>query len=376
MDWAQWNTAAAARPWSVGIEEESMLLEPRGWTLVPCIDEVLAGLPPNLVGHASAETHACVVELATRPHRTVGEAIAELRGLRRELAGSLARRNLRSAVAGTHPTVMWSNVEVSPDPRHRHIDDSMQALARREPTFALHVHVGVPDPVRAVRALDGLREYLPLLLALAANSPYWQGRDTGLASVRIPIFSMFPRSGIARPFGDYRGWVGAVDAMIRGGAIPDPTYLWWDARLQPRFGTVEVRVMDAQTRLEDTAALAALVQSLVRLHAQGTRRLGGLTPEALAEDRFLAARDGIDAEFVGAFRGRRPRAADRLAGVLEACRPVADSLGCLAELESATELAESPGHARQRAMAADRGLDGLVAALSDEYVPVLRGALA
>ena len=187
---------------------------------------------------------------------------------------------------------------------------------------------------------------------------------------------MFPRSGIPRAFGDYRNWVAAVDAMVRGGAIPDPSFLWWDARLQPRFGTVEVRVMDAQTRVEDTAALVALVQSLVRLHAEGTRRLGVVTPEALAEDRFLAARDGIDAEFVNGFRGRRPRAADRLAGVLEACRPVADALGCLAELESAAELAESPGHARQRVRAADRGLVGLVAALSDEYAPALRSALA
>jgi glutamate---cysteine ligase / carboxylate-amine ligase len=367
VDWAEWNPAVAVRPWTVGIEEESMLLEPGGWSLVPCIGDVLAGLPPSLFGHASAETHACVVELATRPHRTVAEAIAELRGLRGELARALADRGLRSAVAGTHPTVVWSDVEISPDPRYRHIDDSMRALAHREPTFALHVHVGVPDPVRAVRALDGIREYLPLLLALAANSPYWQGRDTGLASTRIPIFSMFPRVGIARPFGDYRNWVAAVDALVRGGAIPDPSFLWWDARLQPRLGTVEVRVMDAQTRVEDTAALAALVQSLVRFHAEGARRLGGLTPEALAEDRFLAARDGMAAEFVGGFRGRRPSAAERLAGVLDACAPVAGALGCLAELESAAELAESPGHARQRATVAARGLDALVPALSEDY---------
>jgi carboxylate-amine ligase len=126
--------------------------------------------------------------------------------------------------------------------------------------------------------------------------------------------------------------------------------------------------MDAQTSREDTAALAALVQSLVRLHAERTRRLdAGLTPEALAEDRFLAARDGMDAEFVGGFRGRRPQASERLAGVLAACAPVADALGCLAELESAAELAESPGHARQRATVAEGGLDALVPSLSAEY---------
>jgi len=275
-------------------------------------------------------------------------------------------------VAGTHPTVVWHDVEISPDPRYERIDDSMRALAHREPTFALHVHVGVPDPVRAVRALDGIREYLPLLLALSANSPYWQGRDTGLASSRIPIFSMFPRSGIARPFGDYRNWVAAVDAMVRGDAIPDPSFLWWDARLQPRLGTVEVRVMDAQTSLEDTAALAALVQCLVRLEATEGFSHGGWreAPEALAENRFIAARDGMAAYFVDPPHDRMVPALGRLAMVIEACWPHAVALGCERELGTVAALAGDWGAARQRAIAGGPGgLRGLVAALQRDFSP-------
>ena len=144
----------------------------------------------------------------------------------------------------------------------------MRELARREPTFGLHVHVAVPEPDAALRALNAVRAHLPVLLALSANSPYWQGRDSGLASARTPIFQAFPRTGPPRAFRDYAEYVEAIDVLMRCDAIPEPTFLWWDARLQPRFGTLEVRIMDAQTRVADTAAIAALVQCLVKLEAE------------------------------------------------------------------------------------------------------------
>ena len=166
----------------------------------------------------------------------------------------------------------------------------MRELARREPTFALHVHVAVPDPESAVRALRGLRVHVPLLLALAANSPFWQGRDTGLAAARVPIFGTFPRVGIPRPFDDYAEYVEAIDVLLRCGAFPEPTFLWWDVRLQPRLGTIEVRIMDAQTRAADNAALAALVQCAVRLEATEGYADEAIAcrPEVLDENRFLA----------------------------------------------------------------------------------------
>jgi carboxylate-amine ligase len=365
--WARWNTIGAERPWTVGLEEEVMLLEPREWTLANRIDDVLAALPATLAGRASAETHACAVELATHPHRDVRAAVAELGDLRRQLGRALDGLGLRAAVAGTHPSALWIGVASTSGPRYRRVHASMRELARREPTFALHVHVAVPDGETAVRVLDGLRGELPLLLGLSANSPFWQGRDTGLASARTPIFSMFPRVGIPRGFASYREYVRAVDTLVRAGAIPDPSFLWWDVRLQPRLGTVEVRIMDAQTRAADTAGLAALVQCAVVLCAERGHRAHAPAPEVLAENRFLASRDGIGGQLVEASPARMRPAVECLAELLERCRPVAAALGCADELEAVAATVASPGHARQRALARRTGLIGLAAGLAAEF---------
>ena len=158
-----------------------------------------------------------------------------------------------------------------------------------------------------MRALRGLRVHVPLLLALAANSPFWQGRDTGLASARVPIFGTFPRVGIPRQFADYAEYVEAVDVLLRCDAFPEPTFLWWDVRLQPKLGTIEVRIMDSQTRVGDNAALAALVQCAVRLEAtEGyVDEAIAARPEVLEENRFLATRDGMRAEFIDPQHDRR-----------------------------------------------------------------------
>ena len=159
---------------------------------------------------------------------------------------------MRAASAGTHPFAVWQEIVVSAGERYQFVYGSMRELARREPTFGLHVHVGVPDPEAAIHAANRLRTHIPLLLALSVNSPFWQGRDTGLASARTPLFQAFPRVGIPRAFADYADYVEAVDVLIRCDAVPEPTFLWWDVRPQPRFGTVEVRIMDAQTTARPT----------------------------------------------------------------------------------------------------------------------------
>jgi carboxylate-amine ligase len=229
----------------------------------------------------------------------------------------------------------------------------MRELARREPTFALHVHVAVPDAEAAVRALRGVRVHVPLLLALAANSPFWQGRDTGLASARVPVFGTFPRVGIPRPFRDYADYVEAIDVLLRCGAFPEPTFLWWDVRLQPKLGTLELRIMDAQTRSGDNAALAALVQCLVRLEAtEGyVDREIAQRPEVLEENRFLATRDGMRAEFIDPQRNGLRSARAVLGELLIACAPHAAELGCEDELAAVAALSEEPGDHRQRVVA-------------------------
>jgi len=224
-----------------------------------------------------------------------------------------------------------------------------------------------------VRALNGLREELPLLLALSANSPYWQGRDSGLASARIPVFQAFPRTGTPRAFGTYDAYVEAVDVLIRCDAIPEPTFLWWDARLQPRLGTIEIRIMDAQTRVRDTAALTALVQCLVRREAlERPADREPVAAEVLEENRFLASRDGMDARFVDPEAGACLPVADRLEETLHSCAPHAERLRCQRELASVSLLAKHSGALRQRALGSrPEGLPGVLRVMNGEFVSAL-----
>src|SRR5262249_40690646 len=304
-----------------------------------------------LAQHTSPETHASVLELKPSPQATIAAAVEELSTLRRWLSEVLQDElGLRAAATGTHPLATFSEVVAAYNDHYQEVLGTMRGLARREPTMALHVHVAVPDGDAAVRALDGLREELPVLLALSANSPFWRGRDSGFASMRIPIFSMFPRVGIPRHFGSYDEYVRVVEALVRGGAVGDPSFLWWDVRVQPKFGTVEVRIMDAQSRVGDVGAVAALVQCLVRYHAE-RRDQSAADPEVLAENRFLAARDGLKTQLIMDTGALRP-ARDQLAEMLAACRPLAAGLRCSDELAGAERLASHPGHERQRRIAA------------------------
>jgi carboxylate-amine ligase len=318
-----------------------------------------------------AETHDSAVEVQTGICSDVASAIDEIRGLRRRLLGTLESLDLRAAVAGTHPFAVWHEIAVTGGDRYEFVHGSMRELARREPTFALHVHVAVADPEAAIRVSDRIRVHLPVLLALSANSPFWQGRDSGLASARTPLFQAFPRVGIPRAFGDYTSYVEAVDLLIRTEAIPDSTFLWWDVRPQPALGTIEVRVMDAQTRCEDTAALVALVACLVKLEAEegfaGEAAISA--PEVIAENRFLAARDGADASLIDPELDRRVPLAEIVAGLLEACGPHGEDIGCSAELAAVADLLADPPAKRQIETAREvPSLGGLVERLADRFV--------
>jgi carboxylate-amine ligase len=346
-----------------------MLLDPSEFSLAPWIDDILPTLTPSLARHVGAETHSSALELRTDVHDDVPAAIRELAALRGELRGDLARRGLRAAAAGMHPTTVWQETRISGGERYQLLYESLRELARREPTFALHVHVAVPDPEDAVRALNGLRTHLPLLLALSANSPFWQGRETGLASTRTPMFGAFPRVGLPRAFADYSDYVESVDTLVRCNAFPEPTFLWWDVRLQPRWGTVEVRIMDAQITVEDSAALVALVQSLVHAQVEDGPSAGSHeAPEVLAENRFLAARDGMRARFLDPQLEGQVPASEVLSLALDALAPHADVLGCRDELENLRELGRRSGTDRQRECASEPGgLTRLLASLADAF---------
>jgi glutamate---cysteine ligase / carboxylate-amine ligase len=368
-DWAHWRSDPATPDWTLGVEEEVMLLEPATWSLVPVIDELLPSLSRELASSVAAETNAATLELATGVHRRVGEAFAELASLRERLRLELATVGLRAAVAGTHPMHESKDSRVSAGARYQLLEASLRDLTRREPTFALHVHVGVPEPELALQVLNRMRVHLPLLLALSANSPFARGQETGFASARTPLFQAFPRVGLPRQYDSYDDWVQSIVPMIDAGAVPEPTFFWWDARLQPRLGTIEVRVMDAQTSLHDAAALVALVQSLVV--AEATDRVAAerliRAPEVLDENRFLAARDGMEAEFVDPRTRNRVPARVLAEEMVECMRLYASRLGCLDELLGVRRLIDSPAAERQRAVADAQGVEHVAEALGEAF---------
>ena len=201
--WATWAEPNEQGAYTVGIEEEVMLLDQLTWALAHRIDSVLPRLPHGRTTSFTAETHGSALEIQTGVHERIDSAIEELGALRTELDETLKPLSMRAASAGTHPFAVWQEIVISAGERYQFVYGSMRELARREPTFGLHVHVGVPDPEQAIHAANRLRTELPLLLALSVNSPFWQGRDTGLASARTPLFQAFPRVGIPRAFHTY-----------------------------------------------------------------------------------------------------------------------------------------------------------------------------
>lgn len=365
--WAHWHVSSE---YTVGIEEEVMLLEPRGWALAHESEQILAELPTALGWHAAGETHQATVELRTSVHAGARAATREAVELRRAFSGAVAKRGLSAASAGTHPLAVWTDTRVSRSARYQLVYESMRELARREPTFALHVHVGVSDPERAIALQNRLRTHLPLLLALSANSPFWQARNTGLSSARTSIFQAFPRVGVPRAFRSYGDYVEVVDQLLRAHAFPTSTFLWWDVRPQPSLGTVEVRVMDAQTTAPDAGALAALVQTIAHLELEegyaATRVIS--SDEVIHENRFLAARDGMHARFIDPVAGGRIPAKEALEDLLRAGQDHAEDLGCEVEFERVRELARETGAEHQLRVAREYELPGLIEVLADEFV--------
>ncbi|MGZ4280242.1 MAG: carboxylate-amine ligase, partial [Solirubrobacteraceae bacterium] len=253
---------------ALGVEEELLLVDPGSRALSHTGVDVLARMDEiGLDGFAHPDTYSALVELASPVVRDAGEGVAALSALRARVraAGGTA------IGAGIHPDGAFGDVEHVDEPRYDRIIDQVQGLIKRTPTCALHVHVGMPDAATAVRVFNGLREQLPLLQALAANSPFWHGRDSGLATARAQLFRGYPRAEIPRAFASYDDYAATVQGVVDAGDLPDYTFLWWDIRPHPRLGTVEVRAMDSQSALWSAAGLSALVHGLARADAQEVR---------------------------------------------------------------------------------------------------------
>jgi carboxylate-amine ligase len=238
------------------------------------------------------------------------------------------------------------------DDRYRGLIRSLGFVARQELVFGMHVHVGMGDPEEAVHVANAMRPYIPLLIALSANSPLWRGEPTGLMSSRVPIFRAFPRVGLPPHFADWADYERRVETLTASGAIDDYTFLWYDVRPHPRLGTIEVRAMDSQTRVEHTVALSAFVISLVKLLVEDFQHGGSAQEEpweVLDENRWLAARHGLEAELVDHASSHRTGVRELTDRLLKQLTPHAQELGCERELAGITDLLRAGnGAARQQ----------------------------
>jgi carboxylate-amine ligase len=279
--------AFGSAPLALGVEEELLLVAeapPHG------LDHIAGALVARIGSpDVKPDVYEAMVEGSSSVCATAAEATGELERLREAMRGAGATL----AGAGLHPTAGFGEVVHVRHPRYDQIHDTMRGLVERTPTCALHVHVGMPNPEAAIAAFNRLRSHLPLLQALAAHSPFWHGRDSGFATARAQLFRGFPRAVLPRAFAGWDDYCETVEAWVAAGALPDYTYLWWDIRPHPRLGTVEVRAMDGQSRLDSVAGLAELVHALATACADGHGRVE--TAEALTESSFRASRDGLDA---------------------------------------------------------------------------------
>jgi glutamate---cysteine ligase / carboxylate-amine ligase len=343
-----------SEPYTLGVEEEYMLLDGENFDLVQHIDTVLAAISGHeLESQIKPELMQSVLEIATPVCRTASDADRELRRLRGYVTSIAQEKGLRVGSAGTHPFSLFERQRITARDRYRALVDQMQYVARRELIFGMHVHVAVDDPDKAIQVVNGLLDHLAPLLALSANSPFWRGEATGLASSRQMVFSAFPRSGPPPRFRDYTEYAEVVGQLEKTGCIADYTHIWWDVRLHPRLGTVEIRICDAITRVEEAVGLAAYCQAIVK-HLCERYEKGLEIPSyhriLTTENKWLAARYGLEAPVMDLATGRRNRVsiAQLVRRTLRDLEPHARELGSDRELEGVREiLAKGNGADRQ-----------------------------
>src|SRR5919112_32853 len=326
--------------YSLGVEEELHIVDATTGELVQKIEEIMSRLPDELREFVSYELFQSVMEIKTPPCASVAEAERHLRELRGRVGSWAAACDASLASAGTHPFSRYRDQKITDQDRYKQVIKTLRWIAQREVIFGQHVHVAVPGPEECIQAHNRLAEYAPLLLALSANSPYWQGMDTGYESTRVKIFESFPRAGMPPAFPDYETFEGYVDLMVEAGAMDDYTFCWWDVRPHSKFGTIELRILDSQTSLRSAIALAALTQCLV-VKALSESARAPYDRELAAENKFRASRHGLDATFYDAQEKRSVPAREAVRTLVDELRPVSQDLSCEDELSEVLEIVGS-----------------------------------
>jgi glutamate---cysteine ligase / carboxylate-amine ligase len=290
-----------AHRFTIGVEEEFQIIDPATWELRSHVSELIAAGTPSLGDQIKQEMHQSIVEVGTRVCADVAELRHEMVRVRTELADSAERVGLAVAAAGTHPFAQWVDQVITPGERYEAIVHELQQLARSLLIFGLHVHVAMPDKHTTIDIMNAARYFLPHLLALSTSSPFWAGRDTGLKSYRTAVFRRFPRTGVPDYFGSWGEYDNYVNLLVDLHCIDNGKKIWWDLRPHPTFGTLEFRVCDVPTRVEETIAIAAVVQAVVvKLHRLYTKNMGFrlYRRTLIEENKWRAARWGLDGKLI------------------------------------------------------------------------------
>jgi len=356
--------------YTLGIEEELMIVDAETYELVSAIEQLLVEGDDTI----KPELMESVCEIATQPCANTGEAARELRGLRREVVTRAREKGLAVGSAGTHPFANWEDQRIVARPRYRDLIDALRFVARQELIFGMHVHVGIDDREKAIHVANGMRVHVPILLALSANSPFWRADATGLVSTRTPIFRAFPRVGIPPRYDGWDDYARRITFMVESGVMEDYTYLWYDVRPHPRFGTVEIRACDSQTRVEHTIGLAALIQAMVKElseHFDAGRELSDYPWEMLDENKFIAARHGLEGELVDLPSHERVSTKALARRLLDRLREHAQDLGGADDLDAVEDLVQrGNGAHRQRVVyEANRDLREVMAEIVEATLP-------
>ena len=316
---------------TLGIEEEYQTIDPITCDLRSHIQmEIVEKGKRQLNERVKAEMHQSVIEVGTGVCRTVAECADDLKDLRRRMIALTEENDLKLAAGATHPFADWREQDIYPDERYRQVVEDMQMVARANLIFGLHIHVGVEDRETLIHLMNQLRYFLPHLLALSTNSPFWIGMNTGLKSYRCKVFDRFPRTNIPDTFDSWADFENFVSLLVRTRCIDDGKKIWWDIRPHPVFGTLEFRICDIPMRVDETLALAALAQATVvklyRLHSrnQGWRLYGR---SLIMENKWRAARYGLDGHLIDFGREREVPERELILEYLDFVDDVLDELG-------------------------------------------------
>lgn len=345
---------------TVGVEEEYQLVDVESGGLRPRAERVLGVARPDLGEQVQSELNLSQVEIGTPVCSTLAEVRAAIVDSRRRLAAAAASAGSRIVALGTHPSAEWLGQAISPGERYRRLEEAFQQLAREQLICGCHVHVACEDPDLAVRVTTDVRPWLAPLLALSANSPFWEGVDTGYSSFRSAVFARWPNTGTPPRLESRRQFDALVERLVRAGGIEDASFLYWDVRPSTRYPTVEIRIADVCSSADDAVLVAALSRSLVRTHAR--RLASGETPDDTPVEvhrvaRWRASRFGLDGELVDPTEGRLRPAPEVVESVLAHLRDDLEAFGEWEEVESAARaiLGRGNGAMRQRQVFARNG---------------------